>query len=92
MRSGRRISGPGRPGPTPDILADANGPGAMAASLYRLPASGWQPAVAAPWTVPRALLDASAHQALVQELKWVSVGQVRAPSRPVPRAHVPTDY
>ncbi|MFD3875157.1 hypothetical protein [Streptomyces sp. NPDC058623] len=34
--------------------------------------------------VPRALLDASAHQALVQELKWVSAGQVRAPSRPVP--------
>ncbi|MGW6864848.1 hypothetical protein [Streptomyces sp. NPDC054901] len=147
---------PGAARPAPDILADANGPGAMAASLYRLPASGWQMAVAAPWTVkragaglvtnaaehrpgqldrarqfypvhlrqvealvsayeavmgaeqdsagrlievarrtntpvPRALLDASAHQSLVQELKWVSADQVRAASRSVPRAHVPTE-
>ncbi|MFF4010627.1 hypothetical protein [Streptomyces sp. NPDC001717] len=148
---------PGDPRPVADILADAGGVGPLTASLYRLPAAGWQMAVAAPWTVrragaglvtdsphyrppslergqhfypihtrqvealtnahvavmgaeqasagalldaarqagttvPRALLDASAHRAIAEEQKWVAAKPVQAPAaRALPRAHVPTD-
>lgn len=34
-----------------EILADTRGPGALAAALYRLPATGWQLALAAPQAV-----------------------------------------
>lgn len=46
--------GPGTPRPAADVLADAGDPGALAASLYRLPSAGWQMAAAAPWAVKRA--------------------------------------
>ncbi|MEU7554074.1 hypothetical protein AB0B01_17335 [Streptomyces sp. NPDC044571] len=146
--------GPGRS--AADILADAGGPGPLAASLYRLPSAGWQMSAAAPWTikragatlvsnapghrppdwkkafrfypvhrrevealtaaysavmaaeqrtagtllaaarragttVPRAVLDASAHQAIAAEQRWAPSHQVQAPQRPVPRASVPQD-
>ncbi|MFJ4781273.1 hypothetical protein [Streptomyces sp. NPDC088762] len=45
---------PGAPRPAGDILTDAGGAGRLTASLYRLPAAGWQMAVAAPWAVRRA--------------------------------------
>ncbi|MGW1817350.1 hypothetical protein ACWCQM_27730 [Streptomyces sp. NPDC002125] len=49
------------------ILADARGPGALAAALYRLPATGWQLALAAPQAVSRArgglVTDVFEHQA-----------------------------
>ncbi|WP_331725946.1 hypothetical protein [Streptomyces sp. NBC_01012] len=49
------------------ILADARGPGALAAALYRLPATGWQLALAAPQAVNRArgglVTDVFEHQA-----------------------------
>ncbi|ARE79479.1 hypothetical protein B6R96_36285 (plasmid) [Streptomyces sp. Sge12] len=142
--------------PAAEILEDAGGLGALAASLYRLPAAGWQMAVAAPWTVkragaglvtdapeyrpaqlepdrrfypvhlrqveaftsayaqvmgaeqaaassllkvarragtsvPRAALDASAHQTIVREQKWVTPTQIQDPARNLPRAHVPTE-
>ncbi|MBT2478137.1 hypothetical protein [Streptomyces sp. ISL-94] len=147
---------PGTPRPAGDILADAGGAGPLTASLYRLPAAGWQMAVAAPWTVrragaglvtntakhrpaqldpgrrfypvhlrqvealttaytavmsaeqssagklleaalhagtpvARAVLDASAHQAIAREQKWVTTKPVQAPPRDLPRAHVPTE-
>ncbi|MFG3001749.1 hypothetical protein [Streptomyces sp. NPDC048340] len=147
---------PGAPRPAADVLADAGGAGPLAASLYRLPAVGWQMAVAAPWTVrragaglvtnsaeyrprqlepgrrfypvhlrqveslidvytvvmsaeqvsagklldaarragipvPRAVLDASAHQMIAREQRWAPAKPVQPPPRPVPRAHVPTD-
>ncbi|MGW7140251.1 hypothetical protein [Streptomyces xanthophaeus] len=46
--------GPGTARPAADVLADAGGPGALAAALYRLPSAGWQMAAAAPWAVKRA--------------------------------------
>ncbi|MEV6685080.1 hypothetical protein AB0N28_07035 [Streptomyces sp. NPDC051130] len=46
--------GPGAPRPAADVLADAQGPGSLAASLYRLPSAGWQMAAATPWAVKRA--------------------------------------
>ncbi|MER6314441.1 hypothetical protein ABT237_11810 [Streptomyces sp. NPDC001581] len=139
-----------------DIVADAGGEGALAATAYRLSATGWQMAAAAPWVVrraeaglvtdsaayrpsgldkgrrfypvhprqletltgaysavtgaeqqgaaallaaaqsagtpvPRAMLDAAAHRSIAQEQKWVTANPVQAPSRVLPRAHVPTD-
>lgn len=44
--------GPGRP--AADIVADAGGVGPLAATAYRLSATGWQMAGAAPWVVRRA--------------------------------------
>ena len=44
---------PGEPRPTDAILEDAGSEGALAAALYRLPATGWQVAVAAPVTIQR---------------------------------------
>ncbi|WP_438319378.1 hypothetical protein ACSHWO_35115 (plasmid) [Streptomyces sp. HUAS TT3] len=146
--------GPGTARPAADIVRDADGPGRLAASLYRLPSAGWQMAVAAPWvikragttlvsdvvkhrppgtdkgqrfypvhlrevealtraysavmaaeqacagrlldaarqsgtTVPRAMLDASAHQAIAVEQRSAPVRQVQPAQRPVPRAAVP---
>ncbi|MEU5811540.1 hypothetical protein [Streptomyces sp. NPDC047718] len=46
--------GPQTPRPSADILADAGGPGPLAAALYRLPSTGWQMAAAAPWVIKRA--------------------------------------
>ncbi|MFD9033287.1 hypothetical protein ACFVZW_19360 [Streptomyces sp. NPDC059567] len=46
----------GRPGearPAASILEDAGGEGTLAATLYRLPTTGWQVAVAAPVTIQR---------------------------------------
>ncbi|MFD3874298.1 hypothetical protein [Streptomyces sp. NPDC058623] len=147
---------PGQARPAADILADADGAGGLAASAYRLSATGWQMAAAAPWVlrraeaglvtasadfrprdlgrdrrfypvhprqietlvgayaavmgaeqksaaallatarnagtpVPRATLDAAAHQAIAQEQKWVTAALVTPPSRVLPRAQVPTD-
>ncbi|MFD3809311.1 hypothetical protein ACFWTC_38625 [Streptomyces sp. NPDC058619] len=45
---------PGAARPAADIVADAGGEGALAASAYRLSATGWQMAAAAPWVVRRA--------------------------------------
>ncbi|MFD9081688.1 hypothetical protein [Streptomyces erythrochromogenes] len=147
---------PGEARPTGEIVADAGGAGGLAAAAYRLSATGWQMAAAAPWVVrraeaglvtdsanyrpagldkgrrfypvhprqvevltgaysavmvaeqkgaaalltaaqstgtpvPRAMLDAAAHRSIAQEQKWVTVKPVQAPSRVLPRAHVPTD-
>ncbi|MEU3909131.1 hypothetical protein AB0F20_35940 [Streptomyces goshikiensis] len=41
--------------------------------------------------VPRAALDASAHQAIVQDQQWVPIKPVQASTRNLPRAHVPTE-
>ncbi|MFE7245245.1 hypothetical protein [Streptomyces sp. NPDC057580] len=51
-----RPDGAGRPEARPvrDILDDVQGVGALAALLYRLPATGWQLAAAAPLAVKRA--------------------------------------
>ncbi|MFD3496379.1 hypothetical protein ACFWWB_38470 [Streptomyces sp. NPDC058690] len=51
-----RPDGTGRPQARPvrDILDDVRGVGALAAVLYRLPATGWQLAAAAPLAVERA--------------------------------------
>ncbi|MFD7258418.1 hypothetical protein [Streptomyces sp. NPDC059874] len=62
VRLGRLLFGPqwtpeqppGAPRPAADILADAGGAGALAAVAYRLSATGWQMAAAAPWVVRRA--------------------------------------
>lgn len=148
--------GPGTPRPAADILTDSGGPGALAASLYRMPSAGWQMAAAAPSavrragaglvadvaehrppghdknlrfypvhhrevgrlagaysavmaaeqstagalldtarragvTVPRALLDASAHRAIAEEQRWAPTQQVQAKPRNLPRAYVPVD-
>ncbi|MFC9620052.1 hypothetical protein ACFTXM_08655 [Streptomyces sp. NPDC056930] len=45
---------PGEPRSRSALLTDARGEGRLAAALYRLPASGWQLAVAAPLAVRRA--------------------------------------
>lgn len=45
---------PGAARSAADIVADAGGVGALAASAYRLSATGWQVAAAAPWVVRRA--------------------------------------
>ncbi|WP_371619923.1 hypothetical protein [Streptomyces sp. NBC_00454] len=45
---------PGAARPADDIVADAGGVGALAATAYRLSATGWQMAGAAPWVVVRA--------------------------------------
>ncbi len=147
---------PGAARPAADILADAGGAGALAATAYQLSATGWQMAAAAPWVVrrseaglvtdsadyrpagldkgrrfypvhprqveslagtysavmgaeqksaaallsaaqstgtpvPRAMLDAAAHRSIAQEQKWITAKPVHAPSRALPRAHVPTD-
>ncbi|HEY9373087.1 hypothetical protein [Streptomyces sp.] len=44
---------PGEPRPADAILGDVGGEGALAAALYRLPATGWQVAAAAPVTIER---------------------------------------
>jgi hypothetical protein len=51
-----RPDGAARPDARPvrDILDDVQGVGALAATLYRLPAAGWQLATAAPLAVQRA--------------------------------------
>ncbi|MFK0258503.1 hypothetical protein [Streptomyces sp. NPDC090445] len=121
---------PGPARPATEILTDAGGPGPLAASLYRLPSTGWQMAYTAPWApwvaerpgalvhaysavmaveqqcagqllnaahrtgtpVPRALLDAAAHQALATEQRSAPAPRIRpAPYRPVPRAAVPRE-
>lgn len=147
---------PGTARPAADIVADVGGVGALAATAYRLAATGWQMAAAAPWVVrragaglvtnsedyrppsldkerrfypahrrqleslagaysavmgaeqkgaaallaaaqsagtavPRAMLDAAAHRSIAQEQQWVTAKPVQAPSRVLPRAHVPTD-
>ncbi|MEU9030923.1 hypothetical protein AB0D46_26095 [Streptomyces sp. NPDC048383] len=147
---------PGQARPAADILADAGGAGGLAAAAYRLSATGWQMAAAAPWVlrraeaglvtsaadfrprdldrtrrfypvhprqvetlvgayaavmgaeqksaaalltaarnagtpVPRATLDAAAHQAIAQEQKWVTAALVTPAPRVLPRAHVPTE-
>ncbi|MFE3560506.1 hypothetical protein ACFXKW_37500 [Streptomyces sp. NPDC059193] len=41
--------------------------------------------------VPRAVLDASAHQMIAREQKWVTAMPVQGPPRDLPRAHVPTE-
>ncbi|MGW1819161.1 hypothetical protein ACWCQM_37075 [Streptomyces sp. NPDC002125] len=50
-----------------EILAATRGPGALAAALYRLPATGWQLALALPQAVSRArcglVTDVFEHQA-----------------------------
>ncbi|MFD0266301.1 hypothetical protein ACFVGY_06875 [Streptomyces sp. NPDC127106] len=54
---GAHWSPPAAPGPVRppgEILADAGGPGPLAASLYRLPATGWQLASIVPRVVERA--------------------------------------
>ncbi|MFD9410151.1 hypothetical protein ACFWBN_24510 [Streptomyces sp. NPDC059989] len=57
---------PGAARPAAELLADAGGAGALAASAYRLSATGWQMAAAAPWVVRRAepglVTDAPAHR------------------------------
>ncbi|WP_328741252.1 hypothetical protein OHA91_39600 (plasmid) [Streptomyces erythrochromogenes] len=45
---------PGNARPAADVVADAGGEGALAAAAYRLSATGWQMAAAAPWVVRRA--------------------------------------
>ncbi|MFC9295768.1 hypothetical protein ACFTWH_10840 [Streptomyces sp. NPDC057011] len=45
---------PGTARPAADIIVDAGGVGALAATAYRLSATGWQMAGAAPWVVVRA--------------------------------------
>ncbi|MFD9536279.1 hypothetical protein [Streptomyces sp. NPDC060010] len=45
---------PGVPRPAADIVADTGGAGSLAATVYRLSATGWQMAGAAPWVVVRA--------------------------------------
>lgn len=66
--------GPGAPRPAADILADAGGPGALAASLYRLPSAGWQMAVAAPWAAKRAgaglVADVAEHRPPGWDKNW----------------------
>ncbi|MEU8526636.1 hypothetical protein AB0C77_13750 [Streptomyces sp. NPDC048629] len=50
------LPAPGKPGearPPGAILDDVGGEGALAAALYRLPATGWQLALAAPVTIER---------------------------------------
>ncbi|MEU9800870.1 hypothetical protein [Streptomyces sp. NPDC051000] len=62
VRSGQLLFGPqwtpeqqpGAARPAADIVADAGGEGGLAASSYRLSATGWQMAAAAPWVVRRA--------------------------------------
>ncbi|MCC9738395.1 hypothetical protein [Streptomyces sp. MNU89] len=64
LRVGRLLYGPEwtaerretamRARPVEDVLADCGGPGALAAALYRLPATGWQLDLAAPLAVRRA--------------------------------------
>ncbi|TLQ38941.1 hypothetical protein [Streptomyces marianii] len=44
---------PGEARPVEAVLADAQGAGALASTLYRLPATGWQVAVAAPVAIRR---------------------------------------
>lgn len=147
---------PGTARPAADILADAGGAGALAATAYRLCATGWQMGAAAPYAVlraeaglvtsaaehrptglardqrfypvhsrqvesltgtytavmgaeqksaaallsvaqsagtpvPRAMLDAAAHQSIAQEQKWAPTQPVQTPQRVLPRAYVPTD-
>ncbi|MFD7498194.1 hypothetical protein ACFV8T_38750 [Streptomyces sp. NPDC059832] len=70
---------PGEPRPRTAILADAGGEGRLAAALYRLPASGWQLAMAAPLAVRRAqgalVTDSVDHrpQRLPGEMRFHSV-------------------
>lgn len=45
---------PARPRRGAEILSDTRGPGALAAAVYRLPATGWQLALAAPQAVNQA--------------------------------------
>ncbi|MFC9295755.1 hypothetical protein ACFTWH_10905 [Streptomyces sp. NPDC057011] len=44
---------PGAARPAAELLADSGGAGTLAASAYRLSATGWQMAAAAPWVVRR---------------------------------------
>ncbi|MFE7112793.1 hypothetical protein ACFU98_38390 [Streptomyces sp. NPDC057575] len=70
---------PGEPRTRTAILADAGGEGPLAAALYRLPASGWQFAMAAPMAVRRArgalVTDFVDHrpQRLPEEMRFHSV-------------------
>lgn len=57
---------PGAARPAADLVADAGGEGALAATAYRLSATGWQMAAAAPWAARRAaaglVTDAPEHR------------------------------
>ncbi|MEE1769280.1 hypothetical protein PUR34_14245 [Streptomyces sp. JV185] len=70
---------PGEPRSRTAILADARGEGPLVAALYRLPASGWQLAMAAPLAVRRAqgalVTDSVDHrpQRLPGEMRFHSV-------------------
>ncbi|MEU2389580.1 hypothetical protein [Streptomyces sp. NPDC007369] len=55
------MSPPGPARPADEIFADTDGPGPLAASLYRLPSTGWQLACVAPRVVERAG-DAPSHR------------------------------
>ncbi|MFJ9079376.1 lytic transglycosylase domain-containing protein [Streptomyces sp. NPDC102278] len=71
VRSGQLLFGPrwtpeqppGAARPAADIVADAGGEGGLAASAYRLSATGWQMAAAAPWVVRRAAAGVPAQYA-----------------------------